>query len=335
MEEVLEEKTAIRKIDANYITQREKLDSSRKELVKIMMVVRKHYRKIPEDVVSDVKASIGSVFDRYTKAPLRGITDEEVRILMPRILKIKETNEQFDQLVNDYFAELKIDAPYPEGTLLNITTKKNIPVQLGEEQVLYDMPESPIDYIKYKQCLADKTVAVTDQEKRNLGEFKFYLEDPRQEKKKKLNRVKEISQIQIPYNELTGIDGNGELVKKIKVKQVLTMLNRNPYFMNDEDMILELLSIKDEAIKAYDNGVPLTEIDFYNVVNDPDLAMKASIREMTSYGILDQVGESYVDGSDSKLVLGNNISQVVVFLKDPANQELKMKYKNALQEKRK
>lgn len=334
MEEVLEKKKQIRHINSDFVAQREGLDTSRKELVRVKMVLNRHYRKIPEEVKSDVKASIGSKFDRYTKAPLRGITDEEVAILMPKILKIKNTNEKFDQMVNEYFADLTIDVPHPEGALLNITTKKT-EFEFNGEMVTYDLPESPPDYIKYKQCLADRSVAVTIEEKRNLGQFDFYLEDPREEKRKKLDRVTDIRKIEQPYNELIAIDAEGKLQKEIKAKQVLVLLNVNPYWLSDDDIILELDRLKGEAIEAYDSGVPLDRIPFYQTVNDPDLVAKATVKEFVNYGILEVVGDSYVDAKEPSIVLGGSLNQAVEFLKDPKNQEYKMKYKNALQEKRK
>lgn len=325
----------ITKIDSNYVAQRALEDSSRKELVKIMMNAKRHYRKIPDDVETDVKASIGSKFDRNTKAPLRGITEQEVQILMPKILKINTTNEKFDQIVNDYFADLNIDVPFPEGTILNITTRKDEIVEIKGKKYKYDMPESPIDYIKYKQCLIDRTVAVSEQDKRNLDNFKFYLEDPREQKKKKLDRIKDLKAIEVPYSELTAIDKDGKLIKEIKAKQVLVLLNRNPYYLTDEDILLEFDSIKNDAVESYDQGVSLDDIPFYQVVNDPDLAAKANITEMVNFGILELIGESYVDAAKPDFVLGTSLSQTVTFLKDPKNQEYKMKYKNSLQEKRK
>jgi hypothetical protein len=289
------------------------------------------YTPIPHELRNEFVKRIGSKFDKDTKDVLIGLTEQEREIILPKVIVNDRTNKGLDWniKVRDYYSNLTIDVPYgEEGRELNISTKKQKVTNLEGEVVEFDYPIAPADYIIWKQCLADSTVATTKHELRNKENFTFYLVDTNEDKRLKLQLRDDEDTLDTMYLKLVSKDENGEFKKKAEVDACLRLLGSNPSMYEDLEKKDELSTYKNSSKDSLKEGVKLKDTLFYRVLNDEDLSIKSIIMVYVEAGILEQEGTYYRE-PQSDTIIGSDLNQAVNFMKDSNNSELvtKMKFK--------
>ena len=292
------------------------------------------YRMLPSALHEDVVLRIGSKIDASTKAPLMGLTNNEQDYILTKVIRTTSSNKDLDwyEKVKRFYSDLTILVPF-EGLDLNIATRKNI-VKINDKEVEVDYPVSELDYIMYKQCLADPTVATTEDEIREKAMYKAYLVNKHVEKEKQLKIQDDLNSLDVYYIRLIAKTEKGDFKDSPKVDAVLRLLGENPQrFDDDREKIFKLSEYRDASKKLVTDGVELKETKFYQVLEDKNLSHKSTIMLYVEKGIIKQEGTYYrYTSSDGKedIILGNGIDEIVNFMQNPVNSKIvtDMSFKN-------
>lgn len=276
------------------------------------------FRLLPKGIANEVIKTIGSKWKKGTRGRLKGITPEEELYLLPSIIQVPPNSEHWVKAVDDFFINLAIHVDPEDGIELNVTTRKqNVTVQ-GEEREV-DFPEIPLDYIMWKQALADKSVA-NRVEQLNEGTFSFYIEDKAESELREARMLKDKNRIEKAYLDLVEIGDNGEFVKAKTMRHVLFVFGINPQEFNTADQVSAMLNkYKEAAQKELQEGIPYSQTQFIQIISDPHLAMKAFINALIAKGFLNKEGNHIVDSDNYELVLGNSLEQAALWMKNPVN----------------
>lgn len=278
---------------------------------------------LPEESRPEFVKKIGSKFDKNTGSVLIGLNEEECEYILPMVIRNNKDNDGLDWAgkVERWYAELSIEVPFSySGKRLNIATINREIKDINHKLVIKDVPVKPLDYIIWKQCIKDPDVATTDHELKFKENQKYYLEDSNKEKEKTIKLTSEVNSLDKTYLNLIRDDKNGSLSKVDQINAVLRMLGKNPDQYDNEEKVAELSILRDDSKDSLKAGVPLKEVIFYTVVNDPDLALKAEIMIYVSNGFIQQEGSYYRD-PNSDIQLGSNIQEAVNFFKDDNNSQ--------------
>lgn len=250
---------------------------------------------IDKSVYNGTITSIGATFDKSGKTNT-GLTYEEEKKLMPRILGITKENTEFDRKVQEYFTNLTIrvvwDEPYP----LEIGLDKD-----GD-------PLNVTDYVKYKFALAN-TNEVASSKKDAIGNKRFYIEDPSMEIDKKYDLLKLKKEA---FKEFYKLQDNQE-----KLNMIMSVLGIDIRNITDKE--------KDLKIEDYINDNPQKFID---VVSDKNLEIKSFIENCITAQVITKIGNTYLDGD---IELGKSFDEAVMFLKDKKNSDVFVKLKARLE----
>ena len=297
------------------------------------------FTPIPTELRNEITKRIGSKWDKDTSDVLIGLNHVEQKYILPKLVRNTRENreEDWETKVSHYFANMTINVPYMEGKSLNIATR---PLSVGttskngkDVDIMFDMPVSPADYTMYKQCIADPTVATTEIELINLGNFKFVLIDETKESDKKnvlADAYDKLDMLRLGL--LIKKKDSSEFKNPDKINAVVRLFGKAPDFMSAEEKSVLLRDERDASSKMMKDGVKLEQTPFYQIVNDPDLGIKSEIMVYVETGILEQQGSYYRD-PESDLVIGNDIKQVVNYFKNPVNNSKISKWKFAHQGK--
>jgi hypothetical protein len=207
-------------------------------------------RLLPTDVLEEVTHSIGSKFDRGTKGVLMGLNFEERRAILPAVIKVDHTDSvHWIKAVKEFYCDLTIRVPYASGLELNISTTKVKHKAIDGEEILIDYPTSPKDYIMYKQCLVDDSVA-NEKSLVNEGTYSFYIEDQAQDMLRRSMNTKNTIKIDKIFNNLVELDDNDNYKNQKAIKFVCMVLGKNPNIESMDSLVDYLKDLKNEAVKG-------------------------------------------------------------------------------------
>lgn len=243
---------------------------------------RPNTTNLPDDVYSEAKRRIGSV---YTKGGdiLKGLTIAEQKRWLPEILGISPNEAGWAQMVRRYFANLTIEVP-PTGVELNIS--------VDEE----GNPINVVDYIKWKFALGHPHVSTN--EKGSAG--RYYISDPQKEEAAKVAAGRNKKDA---YKALILVSEDAD-----KTVQVL-----KAFGVRTDGMTPAQLELALEA-KVEENPT-----EFVRVCNDKNLEMVAFIWDAIETGVLRKSGNTFLFGDE---VLGDDMEQAIRFLNTKKNSEV-------------
>jgi hypothetical protein len=283
------------------------------------------FTPIPVELRSEIDKKIGSKWDKDTSDVLIGLSQVEQKYILPRLVRNTKDNKDTDweTKVSHYFANMSIKVPYLEGKTLNIaTTRMSVgkTIEDGKEvEIMFDMPVSPSDYTMYKQCIADPTVATTEIEVLNSNNFKFVLIDEGKEKDKKNVLADAYDKLDIlRLKLLSKKKDSSEFKDPDKIDAVIRLFGKAPDFMSNEEKSVLLREERDASYTMMKDGIKLEQTPFFQIVNDPDLGIKAEIMIYVQTGILEQQGAYYRD-PEKDVLIGSDIKQAVNYFKNPVN----------------
>jgi len=258
---------------------------------KEVIIKRRNYNKrINPEVMYDTKASIGATL---TKSGIvnTGLTKEEEKKIMPRLIGVEYNDLQFNQKLKDFFSSLTIKIPWGEEVKLNVTVDDD------------GFPEDYYDYIKYKFALVNPDVAVSKE--KAIGNKKFYIEDKGKEEKKK---YEVLSVKKDAYKEFIKISADEDKI----------------------NMLLNVIGVKHENLSKEQKEVELEKVvndtpdKFLEHVKDKNLEIRSFINECISGEVLQKVGNSILDGD---VVIGDTIEEAILFLKNKKNSDVFVRLK--------
>ena len=283
---------------------------------------------IPEDIKSDITKRIGAKWKRGTRQQLIGLDEVEQLTILPHVLGVKPTSDRWDEEKRRYFANLSIQVDYEGGKEFNVATEKRRMEVNGKWEEI-DFPVNPTDYIMWKQCLVDNSVA-NSEEQIGEGTFSFYLIDEVTEQRKRAAKRKTKEAIETVYLKLVAQDDKDEYKNAKKIEYILWTDGSNPIGWTPDMRHMAIEDIKDRSIaQAEDEGRTPDETDLVKMVNDPHLTSKAFVYKLLQNGILELQGDVIVD-KETGNVLGRTYLEAAVFLEDANNTQLRQKYVNKL-----
>jgi len=205
--------------------------------------------------------------------------------------------------------ELEKELRLEEGTLSNRSSywKEYSFKFVGDREVELDLT-LPQNYLDYKLLSATPEVA-PNEESVNALAHDFVIIDTEQKANKELVRIKQHNNAVLQYTKMSVKD----------MRDALKLLGYKTTNMS-ENLVQTTLSkeIDDNPTK------------FNQVIDDPDYNDKVFIKDLETNSILSKNGTKYYFG-DINNVLGNTIEEVVDYLKDKTNNEVKIQLKKALQ----
>lgn len=256
---------------------------------------RKNTTNIPANLYEDSKRKVGSYFSP-TGDIATGLTVEEERKIMPRVLGILPTDITYQKQVRDYFANLTVEVAR-EGTSLEVGLDKD-----GE-------PLNINDYIKYKFCMGSPEVAPTEEEMQIKHLYFIY------DKAKKLESdYEKLSNKKNAYKEFIKLTGNEE-----KMVMVMNVCGIDGVSKMDE-------KARELELEKFVNENP---DKFTAVLKDPKLETKAFIENCIRYGVLRRVGTSILNGDER---LGGTLDEAIEYIENKTNSETVMVLKARLTE---
>lgn len=273
---------------------------------KIKIVRIEHFNLIPktkeaQGIRDEVTLKIGSQWKVGTRDIIRGLSPEEERRFLPKILGVGVSSEKWDEKCLLYWADFSIQIPNNDQGIILEAGYKIERTGAGEEIV----PINLDDYMKYKFCLENGKVANEDQDNPLVYDFKIVDLAKDEEAKEKIHTAKK--SIETVYLKLIQSNDSKE---RLKIDWILETIGGpdgkgiSIAGLSDIQKEMKLEVIKNENLD-----------EFIKVVNDEDLQFKAVLRKAVSVGKLDIQGETYFYGNKA---IGN-LNDTIGYFKNPNN----------------
>lgn len=254
---------------------------------------------------------IGSQWKKGTRDIIRGLSDEEELVYMPKLLGVQTTSDNYNDVVKNYWLDFGIEVPPSDLTELGVEIEvgfKEFPIGSGKA-----VPISLDGYMKYNFCQASSDVATTDVQLDNPFLFTFFIVDKARrvmDEEGKFERMKGINRL---FSQLVASDDQDT---RNKIQWILETeggedgvgINVSNFSPLQREMELE----------KFKNAKPTR---FEELIKDPNLEVKALIRKAVEVSVLVQEGNSFF--LDSK-VIGSTLLDAVGYLSNPANQTDKL-----------
>jgi hypothetical protein len=245
---------------------------------------RRNTSNIPANLYEESKKKIGSYFTP-TGDIGSGLTIEEERKYMPRILGITASDVTYHKLVKEYFANLTVEV-LAAGTSLE--------VGLDEE----GEPLNLNDWLKYKFCAKNPEVA-PDEASSGSVKYMFFIHDA-------------TAKLEADFEQLKGKkDAYKEFIKLSANEDKLTMV-MNVCGIDSSKMDEKTRELQMEKF-VVDNPAK-----FIAILKDPNLEHKAFIENCVRHSVLRRVGTSILNGDER---LGGTIDEAIEYFKDKTHSE--------------
>lgn len=264
------------------------------------------------------KVSIGSYFNKSGRGNASGLTETEVKLLLPSVVNVSSNDLTFRKAVSHYYGRIStripaIGLPLEIGLELDNDKELTYSKKIGEEEV-FNFPINIDDYLTYRHAIAHPYTRLSEEEAKADPTCLYYIDDPKDQTDKQ-NKTNEMQ------DEAMAAYLQAKKDKKT-VDMVLRLLGHNLKDIPKEERVVKLKQAMDKDL-----------VKFIKTATDPELVAKYEITQMVSHGVLEPVGTSprYLDGT-SKQELAVGIKDMLLFMKDKGNSETVGLLKARLQE---
>lgn len=245
----------------------------------------------------DRKAYIGSSF--VGTQVRTGLKDEELQKILPAIVKVPSTSEQFSDRVEQFFATLRFNVPFV-GLPLDITKDAN------------GNPKVPMDYIKYCFAKAHKYVAKNKKEYDADVHKTFYIDDPEESKAYRFEEVELRTKADVEFAKIINDEDKQDFIIRMLSDSI------DPEQLDPKTKINTLYQLKDGEFDK-----------FYRIITDPKLEKKAELKSLVAKGILRKDGNMYLYVDT---VLGTGEDNALAYLHSPENSAILIQLRAKLEE---
>lgn len=260
--------------------------------------------------LDQLKISVGSYYNSSGRGSGTGLSEEEMKVLLPRVINVAYNDLSFRSEVNKYYASFV--TRIPSGGLpleIGLQHDNEKPVTLlakikGSEEMEYiNLPINIEQYLAYRHAIGHPFTRMSEEEALSDPTAHYYIDDPMD---KTVKKNKEIEIADRAYSKYLDVK------KDIKtVNMVLTLLGKKVKDIDKDNRIPVLKELMEKDPKTF------TEIS-----SDPQLAMKYEISQMVSRNILTAHGNSpryVITESGTEIAVG--IDDLIGWMKDKANSE--------------
>lgn len=240
---------------------------------------------LPPRIQQDMVMRIGSVLDG--RGPLRGVTGEEEKELLSRVMGVQPTDPRFDEKAENFWASLTIHVE-SGGAILDITTNED-----GE-------PKDPEQYVKYLWAKKHPKVADTKEDMLRNPNVWFYIHDPEIAKKKSSEETKARKEAYAAMIEVSDdVDTSRAILRVMGT-------------MNPDSLDKDLVEVE---LEKYAKSEPKK---FLAAATDKNLKLRNEILTLVDKGVLSRVGNAVYFIDD---LLGNTMEETIKFFKNKKNSE--------------
>lgn len=296
-----------------------------------------------QEYLSYSKRSIGSYYaNKNSQRKGTGLTDEEVKLLLPQILDIRPDDIEFRKKVDLFYQEINTPIPFERGLELEIGLEidnKEAPTYYIETEVIdrdgknirnLNMPINVDDYIKYRHALKHPHVASSPEEAKGNQTVDYYVEDPERVMEAKVNAADYADKALIMYQQIRN--------EPDKIKMILSLLRAEiPRKSPGQPVIVDKLTAEESvlAIRLLALNKPTI---FLRVAEDKNLRKKYLLDELISVQLLKRAGSSILVSSSGDPLGATDEDAIKNLFDDPAKapllSSLKESYKD-IKEKQK
>lgn len=284
-----------------------------------------------QEYLGSSKRSVGSYFaTKHSQRQGTGLTDEEVKLLLPQIIDIQPEDREFRTKVRNFFQDISTPVPYERGTELEIGLEldndkpvthfieKEIEPAMGDKPAktkkIYNMPIDPEQYIRYRHALGHPHVASTPELAKGNQTVDYFIEDPEKVLSSNVNSADYADKAFSLFMQLKS--------EPDKVKMILSLLRMEiPRKVVGQPIIVDKLS-EEERVLALRKLAMSKPAMFLKIAEDKELRFKYLLDELISVQLLKRAGSSILV-TQSGEPLGSNDSEAIKNLfEDPAKAPL-------------
>ena len=283
------------------------------------------------------KRSLGSYFlNKHSTRKGTGLTDEEVKVLLPQILDIQPGDVEFRKKVELFYTEINTDVPYVRGREFEIGLEidNDLPithtieetVEVGEglppkKVIKHNLPINFEDYVRFRHAFKHPLCAQSPEDAKGNQTVKFYLEDPENTIKLRLEASELADKASMLYQQIK--------TDSKKVLMILSLARLDLPRKPNEIIVPESMNEGERQLKLKEFLLSKPQ-KFYAVASDAKLKNKYIIEQLISVNLLKRAGTSILI-TESSEVLGINLDTAMDDLfSNPARvallSELKAKY---------
>lgn len=252
---------------------------------------------LPTEVLNERKVKLASVWKN--RRPLKGLTDEEQRKLLPNFIGVSPEADDFQKQVNNFYRELTVDVP-SGGRTLEVGVDEN------------GVPYNEEDYIIYKFAKAHPLVSKDKEEAQGNRTKKFFFYSPEKETKKinKHNKYKTKA-----YIELSKIEERSELDMYARI-----LTDSRPEYLSTEQVENLLTDFIDNDPK-----------EFVLATKDKFVGLRSEVYDMLNYDVIEKSGSQYLFVDE---ILGQTVDEIVNFMRDDRNSGVVVRMRAKLDEEK-
>lgn len=253
---------------------------------------------LPSKVLANAKKTLGSVLKN--RNPL-GLEDKDLeKELLSKLLNIEKTDRDYSDKVRTFWREFRVVIP-SGGVVLDISTIDDDAKQ----------PNNIEDYITYLWAKNHPLVADSKEAVESSHLKQFYIHDPEKEIAKENVNVKNTRLAYKEFIKLAEDEGKMDMVLRI---------------LGADDPNTMTSTMKENQLDVILKQNPSK---FLKVVTDPDLEIRAELRQMVEKGILRKQGASYLYMDTT---IGDSEAEAVSYFKNDRNSETVLDLKSRLKE---
>jgi hypothetical protein len=280
---------------------------------KKVRIIRRNTTRMPSDVFKDSITKIGSEWKENTRSMIRGLSVEEEKAYLPRILQVQPDSPNWDRALEQYWADFSLRVP-SEGLELEIYVDKN-----------NNPTESNLkDFISFRFAKVSSRVAVTPEEIENKAMFPYYVEDKKAQNLSAYEKLQISKRASLNFMKLVKSDDNNAFTNPDKVDWVLELYKRT-------DSSLPTIASMDSTDKeVYLSNKSAEDAETFNaIVEDPQLESKSFIVKCISLGVLTRIGNAILNGQEK---IGDSLEEAVYYLQDAKNSKVDITLKQRVKE---
>lgn len=275
--------------------------------------------KDTDDYFAQSKESIGSYFESQNSHKIgNGLSFKEEDLLMPKLVDREPEDREFKQKVSEYFQDIDTKVPYRGGIELEIGL-----LESNDKQVTKDnLPINVSDFIRYRHAKGHPQVALSREDAAGNQLIKFYIFDSSEVQAKNTKNRTDVDTAMAIYLKIVG---DVKVKEMEEVDQMLTLMGVDPRVyapQKDKD------NLKVEKLRELCETKPK---DFYTAYTEGEMEIKAKVKSMVNTGVLELIGDKYMDG-ESKELVANSTTEMIFMFKDESKSGDVLVLKTRLQE---
>lgn len=272
-----------------------------------------------QEALSHSKRGIGSYFaGRFAAKKGTGLTDTEVKLLLPSVLAITPEEPNFRREVESFYTEITTQVPYKTGLELEIGLEneaETIEDVVNKKSKLRkdNMPLNIDDYIKFRHALAYPGTVISPSLAKGNQLAEYYFEDPTEVSSKELEQLNAADKALSDYQQIKDSPD--------KVEMIVTLMRHFiPKKVGKPAVVVAHLSDTDKLIVLRELAV-VQPIKFHEIATDDMLKNKYIVDELISVNLLKRVG-STIMLEETGEAIGETLKDAAAWLFSPKQTQL-------------